>query len=242
MNLILFTVAETAEPLAKNDPRAQHLLSVLRRKPGDTFDAGLINGPRGKGKIDSVDADVLRLSFAWDAPLAPLDPLILILGLPRPQTARDLLREATTLGATAVHFVSTERSDPNYASSSLWSSGEWRRHCLQGAEQAFDTRIPEVTWTGSLEAAIAALPATVVKVALDNYEATSALGACPALETSAGQPVSLAFGPERGWSDADRTILRRTGFILAHLGQRVLRAETAMVAGVSILRSRRGQM
>lgn len=242
MNLILFTSAESAGPLAKSDPRAHHLLSVLRRNPGDTFDAGLINGPRGKGKVEAIEPDALRLSFTWDAPLPPLDPLILILGLPRPQTARDLLREATTLGATAVHFVSTERSDPNYASSSLWSTGEWKRLCLQGAEQAFDTRIPEVTWTLSLASAIAALPPTSARVALDNYEATSGLGACPALTASADRPVALAFGPERGWGEADRAILRRTGFTLAHLGPRVLRAETAMVAGVSILRSRRGQM
>src|SRR5690606_19372489 len=152
------------------------LLSVLRRNPGDTFDAGLINGPRGKGKVEAIEPDALRLSFTWDAPLSPLDPLILILGLPRPQTARDLLREATTLGATAIHFVSTERSDPNYAPSSLWSTGEWNRLCLQAAEQAFDTRIPEVIWTLSLASAIAALPPRSARVALDNYEATSGLG------------------------------------------------------------------
>lgn len=242
MNLILFTAAETEGPLARSDPRAQHLLSVLRRAPGGSFDAGLINGPRGKGKIEAEEPDGLRLSFVWGSLPQPLDPLILILGLPRPQTARDLLREATTLGATAIHFVATERSDPNYAASSLWSSGEWRRHCLLGAEQAFDTRIPEVTWTLGLADAIAALSSMTAKVALDNYEATHALGACPGLDAMADWPVALALGPERGWGAADRLILRGSGFALAHLGPRVLRSETAMVAGVSILRSRQGKM
>lgn len=242
MNLILFTAAEVTGPLPRSDVRARHLLSVLRRSPGDTFDVGLVNGPRGKGRIETIGPETIELSFAWDNPPGPLPPLILIVGLPRPQTARDLLRDGTTLGATAIHFVTTARSDPNYAASSLWSSGEWRRHCLLGAEQAFDTRIPAVTWTNSLESVAGALPHGAVRIALDHYEATTSLGTCEFSPGLADFPVAIAFGPERGWSDADRSILRRFGFVLAHLGQRVLRVETAVVAGISILRSRRGQM
>jgi len=242
LNLILFTPDETGAPLPRTDPRAVHLLSVLRRGPGATFDAGLVNGPRGKGTLVAVHADALVLEFAWGAAPAPLDPLVLLLGLPRPQTARDLLREATTLGATEIHFVLTARSDPNYAASTLWSSGEWRRHCLAGAEQAFDTRIPAVTWDRTLAAALAALPAGLVRIGLDNYEAPAALGQSPVLAGAADRAVVLALGPERGWAEADRMQLRAAGFTLAHLGPRVLRTETAMVAAVAILRSRQGRM
>lgn len=242
MNLILFTAAEVAGPLPRSDARARHLLSVLRRGAGDTFDAGLVNGPRGKGRIETIGPEMIELSFVWGDPPPPLAPVVLIVGLPRPQTARDLLRDGTTLGVTAIHFVTTARSDPNYAASSLWSSGEWRRHCLLGAEQAFDTRIPAVTWTRSLESVAGGLPPGTIRIALDHYEATAALGTCELPRDSTESPVAIAFGPERGWSDADRSLLRRSGFVLAHLGQRVLRVETAVVAGISILRSRRGQM
>lgn len=242
MNLILFTAEEAGGALPRTDPRAVHLLSVLRREVGESFDAGLINGPRGKGRLEAVEPDRLHLSFRWELPPAPLEPLILLLGLPRPQTARDLLREATTLGATALHFVTTERCDANYAASSLWSTGEWRRHCLQGAEQAFDTRIPEVSWSQSLESALASLPGGGIRVGLDNYEARGALGTCEEIRKREAQPVVMALGPERGWGERDRALLRREGFVLAHLGARVLRSETAMVAAVSILRACQGQM
>lgn len=242
MNLILFTAEEAGGTLPRTDPRAVHLLSVLRRGVGEIFDAGLINGPRGKGRLEAVEPDRLHLSFRWDLPLAPLEPLVLLFGLPRPQTARDLLREATTLGATALHFVTTERCDANYAASSLWSTGEWRRHCLQGAEQAFDTRIPEVSWSQSLESTLGSLPSGGVRVGLDNYEASGALGACEEIRNRKAQPVTMALGPERGWGERDRALLRSEGFLLAHLGTRVLRSETAMVAAVSILRAVRGQM
>jgi len=102
---------------------------------------------------------------------------VLLIGLPRPQTARDLLRDATTLGATELHFIATKRADPNYASSTLWTSGEWRRHCLKGAAQAFETRIPKVTWTHNLASALASLEPSI-RIALDNYEASQPLVKC----------------------------------------------------------------
>src|SRR5882757_6396441 len=89
VNIILFRSPEVELPLPRQDPRARHILAVLRRRPGDTFDAGLVNGPRGKGTLVAVEAERLVLSFAWGESPPPLNPLTLLLGLPRPQTARD---------------------------------------------------------------------------------------------------------------------------------------------------------
>jgi RsmE family RNA methyltransferase len=256
VNLILFEPAETVQPLARSDPRAEHLLRVLRRRPGDTFDAGLVNGPRGKGTLVAVGDAALTLAFAWGAEPPPLPPLTLIVGLPRPQTARDILRDATSLGVAAMHFVATERSEPSYARATLWTSGEWRRQLLAGAAQAFDTRLPAVTHDRSLLEAVAALPVGPVRLALDHYEASEALGTCnllgyfpsetarpkcnPLGYTSAEQGVVLAFGPERGWGAADRAVLRGAGFALVHLGTRVLRTEAAVTAALAIVRIKLG--
>lgn len=234
MNLLLFDPPELAAPLSRGDARARHLLDVLRRQPGDTFDAGIVNGPRGKGTLVSVGADALVLSFAWGAEPPPLPPVTLLVGLPRPQTARDILRDATTLGVSTIHFVVTEKTEVSYAQSTLWTTGEWRRHALTGAVQAFDTRLPEVTWGRTLAAACAALPGRSTRLALDNYEATQ-----PLVADSKAMPAVLAFGPERGWGPADRTLLRAQGFTLAHLGARPLRVETAVVAALAILQAQR---
>lgn len=238
MNLVLFESAELASPLPRTDPRAAHILDVLRRREGDAFDSGVVNGPRGKATLARIAADALTLTFSWDAPPPPLPPTTLLIGLPRPQTARDILRDATTLGATRIHFVATERSDRNYAASTLWTSGEWRRHCLTGAAQAFDTRIPEVTWTHPLASALATLPSEASakegRLALDNYEASAPLQKSNPIGYSS---LVLALGPERGWGPADREALRAAGFTLAHLGSRVLRVETAVVAALAITRA-----
>ncbi|HNC22732.1 MAG TPA: 16S rRNA (uracil(1498)-N(3))-methyltransferase [Opitutaceae bacterium] len=44
----------------------------------------------------------------------------------------------------------------------------------------------------------------------------------------------------RGWSGVERDLLRSRGFGLAHLGARVLRSETAVIAAVAVVRSRLG--
>lgn len=238
MNLVLFEPAELGAPLPRTDPRAAHILEVLRRREGESFDVGVVNGPRGKATLTALDANMLTLAFAWDESLPPLPPTILLIGLPRPQTARDILRDATTLGATQIHFVATERADRNYATSSLWTSGEWRRHCLAGAAQAFDTRIPEVTWTHTLSSALAAVSVADTRLALDNYEATTALRTeilTPKNQIPNG--TVLALGPERGWGPLDRETLRAAGFTLVHLGSRVLRVETAVIAALAITRA-----
>jgi 16S rRNA (uracil1498-N3)-methyltransferase len=239
VNLILFEPTETAAPLPRTDPRAVHILDVLRRRVGDTFDAGLVNGPRGKATLAAVGADALTLTFAWGAdPPAPA-PITLIIGLPRPQTARDILRDATALGVAALHFVTTEKGEPNYAHSTLWSSGEWRRHVLDGAQQAFDTRLPEVAHGCTLAEAVERLEKKSVRLALDNYESPQPLSQCHVIRDT---PVALALGPERGWSARERDLLRAHGFAFVHLGPRVLRTETAVIAALTLVHAQLGRL
>lgn len=240
MNLILFEAAELDLPLPRADRRAAHLLGVLRRRIGDTFDAGVIDGPRGTATLTAIGEATLAFTFVATQPPPAPEPITLLVGLPRPQTARDVLRDATTLGVGALHFVRTERGEPSYAQSSLWQAGEWRRHVVAGAEQAFATRLPRVTHGVALPALLAdtaALPAGATRLALDNYESPVALAAAP-LDPAA--PLVLALGGERGWSAAERTALRAAGFACVHLGARVLRTETAVVAALTLARARLG--
>jgi 16S rRNA (uracil1498-N3)-methyltransferase len=217
-------------------------LEVLRRGVGDSFDAGLINGPLGKGTITALTESSLALSFRWKAEssAAPTSPgVTLIIGLPRPQTAKAILRDLTSLGVNSMHFVVTEKGDPNYRLSSLWTNAEWRTHIIAGAEQAFTTSLPKVTFGETLTTTLA-LPElqSSTRLALDNYEAPLPLSQF----TSAHQQLVLAIGPERGWSNVEREMLRQHGFNLVHLGPRVLRTETACVCAVTIALARLGRL
>ena len=47
--------------------------------------------------------------------------------------------------------------------------------------------------------------------------------------------VALAFGPEGGWVDEELAAAREAGFQEASLGPLVLRAETAVIAALSVV-------
>ncbi len=239
MNIVLFEATETTGPLARSDARAIHLLTVLRRAIGEKFDAGIVNGAMGKGWIASMTDDMLFLEFAWGSPTQPLAPIHVLVGLPRPQTARRILQEATSLGVGRLSFFQAEKGEPSYATSTLWTTDEWRKLLVAGAAQAFDTRIPEVTHADSLDEIVVSMNPTKTLIALDNYEAQGPLSA---IARAARGPYVLAIGPERGWSGRERTVFRNNGFSLAHLGSRVLRAETALISAIAIVKTTIGEM
>lgn len=238
MNLILFERDELDRPLARTDRRAIHIREVLRRTSGEPFDAGVIDGPRGKGHAREDHSGDLLIEFTWQAEPPPLRPLHLIVALPRPQTARDILRDATTLGVSRIDFVLSERTDPNYAKSSLWHGQAWRRHLILGAEQAFCTRLPEISYHQPLSTVLGQLAGSGSRLALDNYEAAASLANEPVAHPSA----IIALGPERGWSAQDRDLLRAHGFRFVHLGARVLRAETACIAALTLVLGKLGAL
>jgi 16S rRNA (uracil1498-N3)-methyltransferase len=233
VNLILFELDEIEEKLPISDPRARHILDVLRRGPGDCFDAGIVDGPRGATTVLSCDSTGLLLDFTWLQHEAPaLESITLMVGMPRPQAAQRLLEEATALGVQAMHFFTAEKAEASYADSKLWTTHEWRRHLIAGAQQAFTTRLPSVAVARSLSDAISEAPADSCRLALDNYEA-----ACPLRPAGVKSPAVLAIGPERGWSSPERDHLRNAGFELVHLGERVLRVETACIAAVALVKA-----
>ena len=229
MNLVLITPDEAATGLPSADARARHLRETVGLAVGGSFHVGVENGLRGIATITAL-APKLTFSVAWEkSPQARL-PLTVLVGLPRPQTAKKVLHDLASLGAARIIFFESAKGDPGYLTSSLWKDGEWREHVLKGTEQACSTLVPEVTRVGSLAEAVALIEADVWKVALDPYEATGA----PELSTSAKAAV-LAIGPERGFAEAERATLRAAGFSFAHLGDRILRVEAAALVGGALM-------
>ena len=231
MNIILFEKSEVDAPLSRDDYRIVHLMDVLRRQPGDVTDVGLINGPRGKAVLGAVTDEQVTLEFSWTEEPASLLPIDLIAGLSRPQTSRKILQEATSLGVRRIHFVATDRGEPSYAMSKLWTTDEWRQCIRSGVEQAFSTRFPEVRFGLTLAESIQAMEDVPRRICMDNYEAKSSLREAVGEHKS----VVLAVGSERGWSADERNQFRKHGFVLAHLGERPLRTETAAIAAISVV-------
>ena len=238
MNRILFTEKSDSYQMDPKDSRFEHVRGVLRMKQGDVFDVGVVNGPVGRARIVELEKSRLKVDVEWGAvpPLPP--PVYLLVGLCRPATVKKILLTAPTLGVRGITFVYGGRCDPAYAKSSLFQGDEWNEHIIKGAEQAFDTHIPEVGLCGNLEWIPEAIPCGPSRrLALDVYEGTRPLSRVRLTDRI---PTVLAIGPERGWNADDRRVLKRLDFELVSLNDRVLRVETAVVVGLTLVLQRIG--
>lgn len=238
MNLVLFDPGEWRRPLDRTDVRAVHLLTILKLAPGDRFAAGEVGGPVGSLRLAAVsEASLAFDEDQWEGPPPPSSRVRLLIGTPRPPTARRLLKDLTTIGAAELHFVATDLGDKSYLQSTLWK-GEHLEALREGAAQTRTTLLPTVILHPSLGKALYALAeAPGPKVVFD--EGGVAWDRHPAHEAApSGSPLWLALGPERGWSAAERQKFADRGWTIGGLGPRTLRTETAcaLALGVAVLK------
>jgi RsmE family RNA methyltransferase len=235
MNLILFETYELGKTLPRRDERTVHLIKVLHKKTGDTFDAGIIGGGRGMGRIEKIGLDgSLAISLATNESPLPRLPVRVAVGFPRPIQIRRLLRDISSLGAEAIDLFGTELGEKSYRDTKLLNDGGGRAALIEGASQSRDTTLPALSVFPRLEDWLNEHPWTCgtapLLIAADNVRPEGAMSRL----TPTLRPVVLAIGAERGWSDRERDLLESAGFLRLSLGDRALRTETACVAATVI--------
>ena len=112
----------------------------------------------------------------------------------------------------------------------------WRRIVIAACEQCGRNRLPEVREALSVEAC-SRMPGQAALRLLLSPEGKAGL---KDLRPKIGQAVSLAAGPEAGFSDDEEQILQRAGFVPLRLGPRILRTETAALAALAALNALAG--
>lgn len=239
MNIVLFEPGEWQSPLPAADVRAVHLTEILKLSPGDRFASGEVGGPVGTLVFQGYQGpDLVFANPEWTTPPPRPSRVRLLIGTPRPPTARRLLKDLTTLGACQLHFVATELGDKAYLQSTLWN-GEYRKNLLEGAAQTRTTLLPPVECHTGLRRALTAVDAAGPSTRVwfdEGGEPWDAHGAHAAAGLDGD--LWLALGPERGWSAAERTLFADRGWVLAGLGPRTLRTENAcgLALGLAVLK------
>ena len=92
-----------------------------------------------------------------------------------------------------------------------------------------DRMSPEIADPAKLAEAIKRISGTRILLAETEQEKT-----LKSQLQNASQPVTLAFGPEGGWTEDEICQFEAAGWPTATLGSTILRAETAIIAAVAI--------
>ncbi len=234
MNLLLFAASELRDSILElADRRAQHIIRVLKLRPGDRLRLGMLDGPRGTGTLLDLSATRVRLQVELEKETPPVPDIILVLALPRPIMLRRILKQASVLGVDRIHLINSRRVEKSFFRASILQPEKIRALLIEGASQAMDTRLPQVI--------IHPLFKPFIEDVASKLRARHRLLAHPGerrgtpvpLANRTGEKTVLAVGPEGGWIDYERDRFRELGFLPFSLGPRILHVDTAVIALIS---------
>ena len=219
------------------DAAASQVRRVLRLRPGDAvsvFDGSGAEWPATLTRVDRRAVTATLGERAWPA-AEPSLRVSLLLGLTRPERFELALEKCTELGAHRFTPCITDRVQGRDASApSAARLARWRRIITEAAEQSGRVRVPVLDPPGGLAAAVhdAAQRGPVVMLW---EEETAPLRDVlqQVLDGSTPEDLALVIGPVGGLGREEVQAAVSQGAVTAGMGSRVLRAETAAIAGLT---------
>jgi 16S rRNA (uracil1498-N3)-methyltransferase len=217
----------------KSDERVEHVIQHLKLKAQDKLSVIELNQGTGVALIESTKSGLL-LRIQKRESITPTQ-LHLCVGLSRPPTMKKILEHATTMGVGHFHLCSTELSEKSYAQSKMLEEVNIQKLMLLGLSQARTlAHLPTVTHYKRLTDFQS--PSVKQKILLSPHSKTNLLQ----IELDLQSPVTLAIGPERGFSTKDEDYFINQGFERVSLGPSILRVEYAVasiLAQIELLKS-----
>jgi 16S rRNA (uracil1498-N3)-methyltransferase len=238
---------------------AEHLGRVLRAEPGQLYELSdghsvwlarierIALSKRGPSQID----------FALVEPIDSVEPasrVTLLISIVKFDHFEWCLEKATELGAAEIIPLAASRTDKPLLAAATKRSERWKRILLESAQQSRRLRPPILHAALSPDKAFAQSTSALKILPSERREALSLreilgkdsplvaqalLPVRPAIGAEANSvapsTVSLAVGPEGGWTDNEIASARASGFVEASLGENILRTETAVIASLAVL-------
>jgi len=207
---------------------AAHLFRVLRVKIGQDFDVAAA-GVLRTGKVVSASHDKVVFHLGAEVASAVLPQVTVYLSIFKFDRMEWALEKLTELGVSHIQPVIAERTEQHLAKAAVKRVERWRKLAREAAQQSRRIAPPEVADPMPLKSALADTQGS--RVVLSEAEEAVSLKAALA---ECNPPLSLAFGPEGGWTSAELDWLKAVGWRSASLGQTILRAETAAIAATAV--------
>lgn len=212
--------------------RFEHLMGVNRVKKEDHLVCGLLDGKMGTGFVTRISDDHLDMDILLDTePPEPL-PLTLVLALPRPKMLKRIIESTTSLGVKTIYLINSWRVEKSFWQSPLLSEGHLKKHMLLGLSQGKDTILPEIHQKRFFTRFVKEELPLIAKDSVGITAHPKTPGLCP---SGINKAVTLVIGPEGGFIDIEVETLEEQGFSSYHIGQRILRVETAVTYLISRL-------
>lgn len=210
--------------------QAHYLTGVMRLKEG--AEIALFNGRDGEWAAAITAANKRKVAAIVERPTAAQQdpPDLWLLFAPIKKARTDFIVEkATELGAARILPVVTQFTNAERVRIDRLSA-----HAREAAEQCGGTYVPQVAGAQRLERVLEHWPADRRLMFCDE-RLFGPTDAQDQIRRIGPGPWAVLIGPEGGFSDAERDRLRaHPASCAVSLGPRILRADTAAVAALSL--------
>jgi len=211
---------------------AHHLGRVLRAERGQLYE--LSDGYRVcLARIEEVKRDSIRFSLVEELPTyQPALQTTLLLSVVKFDSFEWALEKATELCVSTIVPIAAARSEKALLAAAPKRAERWKKILLEASQQSRRLRIPllrELAKSGGV------FSAQHEGLALMLSEREGALALRKAIAGKKESHVTLAIGPEGGWTDQEFGAAQSAGFQQVSLGRLILRTETAVAAALASL-------
>jgi 16S rRNA (uracil1498-N3)-methyltransferase len=217
---------------------ADHLARALRARVGEDFDIATGQAVR-RGRITLIKDNRVEFDLGEVISAAPSTEITLLLAVFKFDRMEWAIEKCTELGVARIVPVISRRTDSHLAAASAKRAERWLRIVRQAAEQSRRSAPPEIAAPIKLSDALKSLEGW--RIVLSESEEQILLR--DVLQSNVLKPASdaagitLAVGPEGGWTEDEVQAFQQAGWISASLGNTILRAETAAIAATAIVAS-----
>lgn len=215
------------QAVAVDADQANYLFNVMRLAKGAPV--ALFNGRDGEWRAVVEQAGKRGGILICDRQTAPLrlPPDLWLIFAPIKKARTDFIVEkAVELGAARIVPVQTRHTN-----SERIRQDRLQAHALEAAEQCGATFVPEVADLVPLDRLLSSFPPDRKLLWCDE----AMVGQAPALSGTRGQAWAILIGPEGGFSADEQARLRALPQVVPlALGPRILRADTAAVAALTL--------
>lgn len=231
-----FYVERIAEEVTLSGAESRHAKNALRLTEGDEVTLFDGSGKEYSAVVtraarDGVTVHVVREN-ASDR--EPRTHVFLLVGALKGDKTELVVQKATELGVSRIGVFSSRYCAAYMNENKL---ERLRRVAREAAKQCLRASVPQVEYFPSLEEALAAGEACTVRLFACEFLDKSDFGG-----DETGGSVCAAVGSEGGFSEEELAAARRRGYRGISLGRRILRAETAAIALLSVVMYRAGEL
>ncbi len=207
--------------------QAHYLFNVMRLGAGDAV--ALFNGRDGEyvARVETAGKrrGVLLCQAQSRAQEAPCDLWLLFAPVKKARTDF-IVEKAVEMGVSRIVPVRTD-----FTNAERFRVDKQQAHAVEAAEQCGALQVPQVAGLAPLARVLEGWDAARRILFADEARA----GRSPALTGSVAGPWAVLVGPEGGFSEAERArLIAMEQVTPISLGPRILRAETAVIAALSL--------